>query len=661
MAQHSQPYFSPRWRQLSSTVQLRSRFHSVSAASFAITALLLGFPEIANSTPQFAQNNLISAIEPTSTEPISTLRDTPVRETGLPTAICPATPNRMTAAIAPGTVAVSDPSTSATTPDAAAAPDTTGEADVELPPQLQTHLSARLMPWMESIQPIFSALIQAPPLPDIHERARLARVPVMMYHDILPEKEVFFDVTPEEFEQQLQQIRDNGLTPISLDQLVEHLNTGMPLPDKPILLTFDDGYEGHYTYVYPLLKKYGYPAVFSIYTSKVGTDFGRSSVNWEQLREMAADPLITIASHSVTHPLDLRELPPDQIRQEVVESKEILERELGIEIKYFTYPVGKYNEEVLREVEAAGYEAALTMRDREEFFAGDSETLLSIERIGQSRLDWAIEEAWGGPSLPNDFQRFSFNTPINMHRVVVDDIPLTLVFGGRPMTIHADSRYQVPEIIEGTGAIAAVDGGFFSLKYLDSNTMIGPVFSQFTRAFVPGNASENPRLLNRPLVIITPETVEFIPFDPDQHNTLEGIQASHPTVTDAFVAAAWLVKDGQPRDEFSFGNLFDFDANRHRAFWGIDYNGRPVIGVSTDRVDSIRLGEILSQLGFRDAVMLDSGASTSLAYRGEQMVPYEPRPVPHVVALMPPVAIAADGTPCLVASQYDLPQQEEDQ
>ncbi|NJL49520.1 MAG: phosphodiester glycosidase family protein, partial [Leptolyngbyaceae cyanobacterium SM2_5_2] len=212
------------------------------------------------------------------------------------------------------------------------------------------------------------------------------------------------------------------------------------------------------------------------------------------------------------------------------------------------------------------------------------------------------------------------------------------------VTIHADSRYQVPEILAGTNAVGAVDGGFFSLKFLDSNVMIGPVLSQSTRQFVPGNASENPRLNGRPLILIAPNQVSFVPFDAAQHNTLAGIYSALPGVTDAFVGAAWLVKDGHPQPASSFGTLFDFDARRHRAFWGINQAGQPVIGVSHTMVDSVELGILLHQAGLRDAVMLDSGASTSLAFRGESLVGYEPRPVPHVVALIPPEA--NDGSPC---------------
>ncbi len=472
--------------------------------------------------------------------------------------------------------------------------------------------------------------------PQIHDRARLARVPVFMYHDILPEKEVFFDVTPAELRADFETLREQGATPISLEQLVAHLQTGTPLPDKPVLLSFDDGYGGHYEHVYPLLKEFDYPAVFSIYVNKMSLTGGRSSVTWEQLREMAADPLVTIASHSVTHPLDLRPLSDEELQTEIVESKQILERELGIPIRYFTYPVGHNDARIQRWVSAAGYRAALSMDDNDEHFAGESPNLLDIGRFGQSRLEMVATEAWGGPPAPRLDGGFDFTGQIRKEEHEVDGVKITLITGGRPETIHADSRYQVPEIIEGTGAIAAVDGAFFSLKYLDSNVLIGPALSQEGTQFVPGNEGENGLLRGRPLVLIASDRVRFVPFDPDRHNTREGIVEPLPDATDGFVGAAFLVRNGMPQSPESFGDLFDFDAARHRAFWGINTAGQPVVGVSTNPVGSVKLGEVLYQLGFRDAVMLDSGASTSLAYEGQSLVGYTPRPVPHVVALFPP-------------------------
>ncbi|MBE9010099.1 polysaccharide deacetylase, partial [Pseudanabaenaceae cyanobacterium LEGE 13415] len=107
------------------------------------------------------------------------------------------------------------------------------------------------------------------------------------------------------------------------------------------------------------------------------------------------------------------------------------------------------------------------------------------------------------------------------------------------------------------------------------------------------------------------------------------------------------VKDGQPQSAETFRGLFGFDAERDRAFWGIDQADRPLVGVSGDYVNSVALGEALAKAGLKEAVMLDSGASASLAYKGESMMSYTPRPVPHIVALMPPVQ--TDSTTCQTA------------
>ena len=231
---------------------------------------------------------------------------------------------------------------------------------------------------------------------------------------------------------------------------------------------------------------------------------------------------------------------------------------------------------------------------------------------------------------------FNFSNPIQRIDTTVGNIPLTLISGGKPITIHADSRYQLEEVVakSGTNALAAVDGTFFSLKFLNSNVMIGPVYSYSTNKFVPGNKGENKKLAGRPLVLISPYALNYIPFEPDKHNTLKGIQAEMPGVTDAFVGAAWLVENGEPKPADYFNFLQGADGVRFRAFWGMNKLGIPVIGVSAKKLDSARLAKVLTEAGFQDAVMLDSGASTSLVYKGQSLVGYTPRPVPHAVALI---------------------------
>lgn len=241
--------------------------------------------------------------------------------------------------------------------------------------------------------------LPAEPLPTIHPAAAFAKVPVMMYHDILPKKTVIYDLTPQELKKHFELIKSWEMTPISLNRLIAHLRTGSPLPKKPIVLTFDDGYGGHYEYAYPLLKKYGYPAVFAVHTSSVGVNAGRTHVTWQQLKIMANDPLITISSHSKTHPA-LTKISDKQLYQEIVESKQTFETQLGQQINYFTYPYGNYDSRVKQIVASSGYLAAIAFGNPTQTFAGQSKDLFEIPRFEKSRLEQVIPQAWGSSTLP---------------------------------------------------------------------------------------------------------------------------------------------------------------------------------------------------------------------------------------------------------------------
>lgn len=498
--------------------------------------------------------------------------------------------------------------------------------------QINQSSQSQISHWAATV----TAQLGATRWPLIHETAELAKVPIVMYHDVLAEKQVFFDITPERLNADFRIIRAKGLTPVSMDQLVNHLRTGVPLPEKPVLLTFDDGYVGHYDYVYKLAKYYKYPVAFSIFTDKVdGKIIGRSTVDWSQVQEMAQDPLVTIVSHGVTHPSDLRELSDRDLSYELEVSKQRLEEKLGISIDYFTYPEGNHDDRVVDATAEAGYKAALIMDSISGQFAGDSKDLLTIERFGASRFDEVIQSAWGGPPLPGFKPALNFAAPIERLDVEIDRLPMTLISGGQPQTIHADSRYPLTEIVAQSDAVAAVDGTFFSLEFLDSNVMIGPILSQSTGEFVPGGQWDVDKIKDRPLVLLSPQGVKFVDFDPRKHNTLEGIQQEMPNVTDAFVGAGWLVRDQQAQSAETFQNLFAFEEYRFRAFWGINMQGQPVVGVTQAQIDSVGLGEALRKAGFQTAVMLDSGASTSLVYQGESLMSFESRIVPHAVVLVP--------------------------
>lgn len=203
--------------------------------------------------------------------------------------------------------------------------------------------------------------------------AELIDVPVLNYHKIdnLPHA---LSLTPEEFDEQMSYIAENGYHTISPDQLVGYLKYGRPLPDKPVLITFDDGYRDNYANAYPILRKYGFTATIFLVTSLVGQD--DRFLTWEQVREMQKSGF-TFGSHTVHH-LALTKLSPEQVQEELVESRLEMERQLGAKPRYFAYPTGAYNRQLAETVRLAGYRAAFTVRYGEVGLESDQ---YALERI----------------------------------------------------------------------------------------------------------------------------------------------------------------------------------------------------------------------------------------------------------------------------------------
>ena len=136
----------------------------------------------------------------------------------------------------------------------------------------------------------------------------------------------------------------HGYTPISLYQLDDALLTGTPLPDKPVVLTFDDGYIDHYAHRFPVLRQYGFTATFFIITGTADAH-DPEHLSWEQIREMS-DAGMDMESHTKTHP-DLRGRGYDFLVYELLGSAESLEAYTGKVSHMFAYPVGHYDDAVL--------------------------------------------------------------------------------------------------------------------------------------------------------------------------------------------------------------------------------------------------------------------------------------------------------------------------
>lgn len=187
-------------------------------------------------------------------------------------------------------------------------------------------------------------------------------IPVLMYHNIAEKYAASADganITPKRFEEHMQGILDRGYDPIFVADYYNSVERGKPLPENPIIVTFDDGYLSNYEIAFPILKRLGIPATIFVVTSTVGATaesgiVGTSHFNWEQAREMQQSGIIDIHSHSHTH-RDMTSLSPAQLQEELRLSRYLIERNLGKNCYVFSYPFGKYNRETSQRARAAGY------------------------------------------------------------------------------------------------------------------------------------------------------------------------------------------------------------------------------------------------------------------------------------------------------------------
>ena len=188
------------------------------------------------------------------------------------------------------------------------------------------------------------------------------KIPIFIYHSVRPhipresKRQDEYDITPELLEKQLAYLKQNGFTAITLDELAGDIAAGTTFPhQKPIVLTFDDGWRNQYRYAFPLLKKYHLTATFYIYTNPIGK---KHYLSWDEIKEMDKAGM-TIADHTLSHPY-FKTISLEQIKTEVTESKKILEQELGKPVLHFASPFGYSNEAIRGILKDAGYKTART-------------------------------------------------------------------------------------------------------------------------------------------------------------------------------------------------------------------------------------------------------------------------------------------------------------
>jgi len=195
------------------------------------------------------------------------------------------------------------------------------------------------------------------------------RVAVLGYHDFsetLPETEMRINTT--KFRKQLEIIQQLGITVISLDDFIAWKRGNLALPEKCVLLTFDDGWRSVYTDAFPILKEFGHPFVLYLYKNYV--DGGGKALTTAMIREMLANGA-TLGSHSVSHPLPSmvrrkRDQGPEAfdtyLRVELGKSKEFLKSRFGTTVTTYAYPGGFFTEEMLMLAPELGYTHLFTVQ-----------------------------------------------------------------------------------------------------------------------------------------------------------------------------------------------------------------------------------------------------------------------------------------------------------
>lgn len=231
---------------------------------------------------------------------------------------------------------------------------------------------------------------EPPPTPATAQEV-LARstVPVLCFHQLRefrPDDSAYartLITPPSVFRAQLQALRDGGRTPISTGALLDHLQFGGPLPDRPVLLTFDDGSATHHSVALPVLTEFGFPAAFFPMTVVLGKP------DWlgpEQVRDLDRAGM-SIGAHTWDHQRVDR-LGGDEWAVQLDRPRAELSEILGHPVETMAYPHGVWSAEALPRVEAAGYRAAFQLSEPQD----PTYPMLTIRRI-------MPPPTWDGPTL----------------------------------------------------------------------------------------------------------------------------------------------------------------------------------------------------------------------------------------------------------------------
>ncbi len=191
-------------------------------------------------------------------------------------------------------------------------------------------------------------------------------IPILTYHRFAEDCSSPLCIPTRTFELQMKYLKENGYHVITPGELLAFLEYRQRLPQKSVLVTMDDGYRSVYNIAYPILKKYEFTATLFIYTSFVGVS--SMAITWDQLKEMKAAGF-AIGSHTMNHS-DLTQPKEGEtelefttrVKEELHESKKIIDQKLGQDTLFLAYPFGYYDQRSIKIAREAGYKMAMSVK-----------------------------------------------------------------------------------------------------------------------------------------------------------------------------------------------------------------------------------------------------------------------------------------------------------
>jgi peptidoglycan/xylan/chitin deacetylase (PgdA/CDA1 family) len=208
-------------------------------------------------------------------------------------------------------------------------------------------------------------------------------VPILTYHQLTRTKPARMAVLVSDFELQMAYLKRNRFQVITLQQLVDFLEFKGQVPERAVVITFDDGWATTYTVALPILKKYGYTATLFVTTDLIGSS--RQALTWQQVKALEASGVIDVQCHTRTHP-NLAD-PEDRnikeylafLKDELVDSRKELAKQIGKTCQYLAYPYGATNHLVVALAQKDGYRAGFTVdRGANPFFVTNFRVLRSM-------------------------------------------------------------------------------------------------------------------------------------------------------------------------------------------------------------------------------------------------------------------------------------------